>query len=165
MILIYCDVKLHQADWTTRQESWLASYISGWTIYSLGHYGQQRSKRASRFKTHCLITPRKVLSESLFIGHSSIKRCIRVFAAVQPHSLIKSCPSPPESLAVHILSQSHLFDCRLSCFTALPDPILFIAQWKSTYSSRWEARDTGAALIFQIARYESSTHSLNLGWW
>lgn len=149
-----------------KRERWtglLAIYLNEPYIHKRP-YGRQWSKRASSLKTHCLITPLKILSESLFSGHPSIKRCIRLFDAVQPHSRIGSCPSPPR-LAVHILSRSHLFDCRLSCFTALLDPILFIAQWKSTYSSRWEARYTGAALIFQIARYESSTHSLNLGWW
>lgn len=67
-------------------------------MHSKRHYGKQWSKRATSFKTHCLITPQKVLSKSLFIGHPSIKWCIRLFAAVQPHSLIKRCPSPQGSL-------------------------------------------------------------------
>lgn len=55
------------------------------------------------FKTHCLITARKISSRSLVAGHPSIKRCIRLFAAVWPHSLIKSCASPPETRRSHPL--------------------------------------------------------------
>lgn len=73
--------------------------MSRWAISSKGHY----IKRAWNFKTHCLITTQRILSRSLFIGHLSIKRCIRLFAAVQPHCLIKNCSAPPETRSSHPL--------------------------------------------------------------